>query len=240
MTRMRFWPRPWWQRMSLADLSRKIGVPPQWRQEIWPLFELAALELVGEACGELARDRRRTEHWREAHFSWALYEHLERLCRTRNLAFSPREEQRLLSDEDLQYGTDPRSAPRIDFLLRWHNLDPKVFFGLEAKILVATGVGSYTPAGTIRGYVDEGMRRFVESRYAESLPVGAMLGYVLSGAVAQITGRINARIEELPLPCHEPLVPKPMTTCPADHYESVHPRSKGGEIRLHHLFTLFE
>lgn len=44
-------------------------------------------------------------------------------------------------------------------------------------------------------YVNEGIKRFITEQYAEGLPVGCMLGYVLDGDTAFALGRVHAAIE---------------------------------------------
>lgn len=43
-------------------------------------------------------------------------------------------------------------------------------------------------------YVTDGLNRFVEERYAENLPVGCMLGYVLDGNVSSVCLKIQKAI----------------------------------------------
>lgn len=43
-------------------------------------------------------------------------------------------------------------------------------------------------------YVNEGVKRFITEQYAEGLPVGCMLGYVLDGEMPFALSRINAAI----------------------------------------------
>lgn len=44
-------------------------------------------------------------------------------------------------------------------------------------------------------YVNEGVKRFITEQYAEGLPVGCMLGYVLDGDIEFARGRVHAAIE---------------------------------------------
>lgn len=44
-------------------------------------------------------------------------------------------------------------------------------------------------------YVNEGVKRFITEQYAEGLPVGCMLGYVLDGDTAFALGRVHAAID---------------------------------------------
>lgn len=44
-------------------------------------------------------------------------------------------------------------------------------------------------------YVNEGVKRFITEQYAEGLPVGCMLGYVLDGDTAFALGRVHSAID---------------------------------------------
>jgi len=44
-------------------------------------------------------------------------------------------------------------------------------------------------------YVNDGLKRFVTEQYAEGLPVGCMLGYVLDGDTGFAIGRVHAAID---------------------------------------------
>ena len=226
--------------MSISELSQALGVPPKWRREIWPLFERCALDLIAEGCELLRSDGRRADGWREEHYSWALCDHLSSLCRKKNLSFCPWDERRLLSDEDFARGVHPRESPRIDFVMRWHNVEPSVYFGIEAKVLVTRTIRGYKPWDTVNGYVADGIKRYVDEKYAASLPSGSMVGYVLAGPPAKLVARINKRIKNLPLRYTELLGLRASERVMSEHYESAHPRVSGAEIRLHHLLVVFD
>jgi len=227
------------QTMSISRLSQELGAPPKWREELWPLMEESALELIQEACLLLKSYPERDTHWRERHYSLALFFNLIRLCESRDLPFVPMDERSQLSEEDFKAGSDPKKAPQIDLALYWHNLDRAVFFGVEAKVVVMTAVNKYTHSATIRGYVDDGMKRYVDGRYAANLKTGAMVSYVLSGKPSELVPKINDRINILPLPCTQLLIPCPIPAAPKDRYESKHPRERMPEIRLCHIFVVF-
>jgi len=236
------WPKlsPPTYPMSISELSQALGVPPKWREELWPRFEQCALSVVAEGCELLRSDGRRGGHWREPHYSWALRGHLSDLCRSRNLPFYPSDERRLLSDEEFAQGADPKESPRIDFVMHWHNLEPSVYFGIEAKVLVTRAISGYRPWDTVNGYVAGGIKRYVDERYAASLPSGSMVGYVLAGPPAKLVARINKRIKDLPLRYTQLLELCASQRVMSEHYESAHPRVSGVEIRLHHLLVVFD
>jgi hypothetical protein len=221
----------------LAELRSKVGVPPVWRNEVWPLFEQAVLDLIAEGCRRLQSDRRRDASWRERHFSWALNEHLEAICREHDSPLSPRDERRLLDANGFADGDDPDQAPRIDLVVRYHNVPSDVYFGIEAKILVDKCIGNYSPKRTVIEYVEEGMKRYVDDKYASHLPCGAMVGYVLSGKFPELVKEINEAISETKLP-YEQLLKGCNIAGEFHTHDSRHPRSSTS-ICLSHFFVVF-
>lgn len=94
------------------------------------------------------------------------------------------------------FGTLPNGAKfskgKIDiaFLLDWER---ERYIAYECKRLnvVYNGVRS-SLAGP---YVKDGMMRFVTEQYADGLPIGCMLGYVLDGDVAFALGQVHKAIK---------------------------------------------
>jgi hypothetical protein len=125
-------------------------------------------------------------------------------------------------------------------VVRWHYREPEPSFGIEAKILVASKIGSYKPWDTVDDYVAQGMKRFVEGKYGASLPTGAMIAYVLSGTPTEHAVRINERIAILPLACDHPLAIQASELRVAPNYESKYPRDNHDQIHLIHIFIDFE
>ncbi len=52
--------------------------------------------------------------------------------------------------------------------------------------------------GHVKGYVDDGIRRFVTGAYAATESSGAMVGYIQADEPADIVEAINGRIETRP------------------------------------------
>ena len=99
--------------------------------------------------------------------------------------------------------------------------------------------------GSIRSlaaqYVMEGMNRFVTEQYAENLPVGCMLGYVMNGKVLAARSRIYAAIksrENLIGLIKGPVKEKPLGE--AKRFSSLHIRTgSGAEIEIRHALLPF-
>ena len=70
--------------------------------------------------------------------------------------------------------------------------DREKYLAYECKRLNVVRNGKKNTQATL--YVTDGIIRFVEERYAENLPVGCMLGYVLDGDVSSACSKIQNAI----------------------------------------------
>lgn len=90
-------------------------------------------------------------------------------------------------------------------------------------------------------YVKEGVARFVTEQYAEKLPIGCMLGYVLDGNVADAKSRTQAAIKvngRLIALVEDPQDQKPLGT--VERFISRHDRGGSGtEIEVRHALLPF-
>jgi hypothetical protein len=138
------------------------------------------------------------------------------------------------------FGTAPNGAKfskgKIDMavLLDWEH---ERYVAYECKKLNVVHAGGRKSLAT--EYVAKGMMRFMTEQYAEGLPVGCMLGYVLDGDISfakgQVTGAINA---------HGPLA---LAAGPAalvamgsvERFITTHTRAGNTTIELRHAFVPF-
>jgi hypothetical protein len=139
------------------------------------------------------------------------------------------------------FGTHPNGAKfskgKIDVavLLDWEH---ERYIAYECKRLNVTQGGSRSSLAMV--YVMKGMMRFLTEQYAEGLPVGCMLGYVIDGdipfAVKQLGDAIVA---------HQPLglVAGPIKAEPAqciERFMTTHKRTAGTMIELRHALLPFQ
>ena len=226
--------------MALADLLRNVGAPPTWRDIYWPQFEECVLEFVQAGCERLINDQRRSAAWQEDHYTHALCEHLDEIAGARNLPFSPREQAISLSPAELLAAVPLKRARKIDLVVRFHNLPPRVCMAIEAKVVVSRSFRNYRPASTAENYVTQGVARFTTGRYAGDQLSGVMLGYLLSGTSAPIVKAINLAIAEAALPCKRRLSRPRKRKARYPYFISVHPRSSKERITLHHILVPIE
>lgn len=225
--------------MALADLVHVAAGSAEWHDAIWPRFEADVLALIALACQRVRDDARRDPRWQETHYTWALRGHLASLASRSPLPIFVEYDGAVLSEDDFAAGVSPNKAAKIDLVVHLlYQPVSTIYFGVEAKVLAVSSFGGYTAFATVRGYVDRGIQRYVDSKYARSLPAATMIGYVLNGATNDLVQRINERIRSRPIPCDNELEPLAGPVLP-DHHRSSHPREAGGSIRLHHGFITF-
>jgi len=110
------------------------------------------------------------------------------------------------------------------------------YLAYECKRLNVINAGGRSSLATV--YVTQGMMRFLTEQYAEQLPVGCMLGYVLDGDVSFAQERLAAAIAS-----HSPLTvidgPAPLTSIETiERFRTRHTRPAGSQIELRHaLFS---
>ena len=106
------------------------------------------------------------------------------------------------------------------------------YLAYECKRLNIKNSGSRSSLATV--YVTQGMMRFMTEQYAEHLPVGCMLGYVLDGDISFAKGRLTRAITS-----HTPLAlldgPTSFNTIDTiKRFRTRHTRTAGSEIEIRH------
>lgn len=138
------------------------------------------------------------------------------------------------------FGTAPNgmkfSKGKIDIavFLDWER---ERYVAYECKRLNVTHAGKRSSLATV--YVTQGMMRFMTEQYAEQLPVGCMLGYVIDGDVAFAMSQLNNAIA-----AHQPVA---LATGPAAvaaiqsiaRFLTSHNRTVGTTIELRHALLPF-
>lgn len=110
--------------------------------------------------------------------------------------------------------------------------DREKYLAYECKRLNVINGGSRSSLATV--YVTQGMMRFLTEQYAEQLPVGCMLGYVLDSDVPFAQSRITDAIGN-----HIPLAltvgPTPLAGIESiARFFTRHTRPSGSQIELRH------
>lgn len=121
----------------------------------------------------------------------------------------------------------------IAVLFDW---DRERYLAYECKRLNVINGGSRSSLAS--AYVTQGMMRFLTEQYAEHLPVGCMLGYVLDGDVPFASSRIADAIGgHVPLALAEG--PTTLVAIEAiERFQTRHTRPTGSKIELRHaLFS---
>ena len=88
-------------------------------------------------------------------------------------------------------------------------------------------------------YVMEGLRRFITGQYAEGLPVGCMLGYVMDGDVPFARTKVVEELRRKRRDVGFVSVSPPTVTPSAEGFVSDHVRCNGAEIEIRHTMLPF-
>jgi hypothetical protein len=138
------------------------------------------------------------------------------------------------------FGTHPNGAKfskgKIDIAILLDQ-ERERYVAYECKRLNVINGRSRSSLATL--YVTKGMMRFLTEQYAEGLPVGYMLGYVLDGDVPFAMGQISSAIT-----AHEPLnvTSGPNTAASIStisRFLTTHERASGAAIELRHALIPF-
>lgn len=111
------------------------------------------------------------------------------------------------------------------------------YLAYECKRLNVTNSGGRSSLAT--AYVTQGMMRFITEQYAEDLPLGCMLGYVMDGDLGFASTRVKTAIQ-----AHAPLGLQdgpndigPVHALP--RFQTGHLRLRGAEIDIRHALLPF-
>lgn len=111
------------------------------------------------------------------------------------------------------------------------------YLAYECKRLNVVNAGSRSSLAT--AYVTQGMMRFITEQYAEDLPLGCMLGYVMDGDLAFALSRVETAIR-----AHSPLALQdgphdigPIQGVP--RFQTRHLRFGGAQIKIRHALLSF-
>ena len=141
-------------------------------------------------------------------------------------------------DADLE-----KQKGRMDIVFFPPSNDEDIYLCLEAKRLNAVKRGKRESlAGK---YVKEGMRRFVDGKYARFVRHGAMLAYVLDGnidrAIKNVGNNIRKRLSELRMDENGSLIASTIRPDDSRTKETHHRRAREKAVfRIHHLFVAGE
>jgi hypothetical protein len=136
------------------------------------------------------------------------------------------------------FGTDLNGASyskgSIDMavLLDWER---ERYLAYECKRLNV--IGKAGRSSLAMPYVKDGMMRFMTEQYAEALPVGCMLGYVLDGDVPFAVQQVHAAIvaEKAALA----LIAGPTSLAGSERFSTDHQRANKASIVLRHTLLPF-
>jgi hypothetical protein len=120
-------------------------------------------------------------------------------------------------------------------LLDWER---EIYLPYECKRLNVIHSGSRSSLAT--PYVGEGLIRFATEQYAEGLPLGFMLGYVIDGDLSFALKQIHAAIDAQKVPLLLTEGPSPGTVVPGiERFATGHQRASKAQIEVRHVLLPF-
>lgn len=84
------------------------------------------------------------------------------------------------------HGKKPKTSSRLDIKISHRDWDEDSYMTIEAKRI--------NESTLLNKYIEEGMERFLSSKYAKNNNCGFMLGFVISGNESKIIKKINLKI----------------------------------------------
>jgi len=228
---------------------RKVGKPkigePQTEVKLsWPDFVQLVLDLTVQAYQAMREDGIAQQDWEENVFTIRLGEdYIRPIAFEAALRINIRDK---VHTEEMKMGKQKTiSAKEIDLSLFsvWEKDYLKVKFVWEAKRIGDKGSDS-SFGNLISEYVNEAIFRFIRCEYAAGLDDAGILGYVIDGNVENIVFDINRSMSNLrvnpPLPQSNHLTQSEPIRNFKDIYKTYHIRTDSTNIKLHHLFLVFD
>ena len=207
-----------------------VGKPERWVSHFLSIHELilGAIERAWERCRT-----RCTPRTKEDHITRRLVVLIKQDPFVRAAPYCPIISQYELLPKEAEGDVSPKGY--IDIAVLFRPDEDELYLAYECKRL---NVGGQRRRHSLASeYVRQGMMRFVKAQYAQGLPLGAMLGYVMDGdvsfAASSVKGQIQSRSAELF--CGTPLwqdikVPTAFTT---EHHRPSYPI-----VLRHHLLSV--
>lgn len=128
------------------------------------------------------------------------------------------------------------SKGRIDIAVLFDR-ERERYLAYECKRLNVIGISGRSSLAT--AYVTQGMMRFITEQYAEDLPLGCMLGYVMDGDIPFAVSRVEEAIK-----AHSPLAVQDGPSAIASiqtvpRFQTTHHRLIGAPIVMRHALLSF-
>jgi len=172
--------------MSIGGSSGSFGSPTQLAEVIGPRAERRILRIVAAAYETLSGMGRVDNSWDEDRITKDLCTQIALIWRQ----VSPSSVSNLVPMPQFPIHPKPSRrgrAPTIDFVF-WRGYSEEVYFAFECKLVDDSDQSSLSE------YIDEGMNRYIEGKYAIRMPRGGMVGYLFYSQVNATANAINSEM----------------------------------------------
>lgn len=145
-------------------------------------FEDNCIDLIVSAYNVAVAEKKYQTNWLENDFSELLGYYVNKSPLSLEKGITCKTENKLFPESENQEKGFSDKLPRIDFVYIKIWKKQRFHCYMEAKRL------KEKDSGLKRAYIKEGMDRYISEKY----PIGCMLGYLLSGKIAETINGINA------------------------------------------------
>ena len=149
-------------------------------------------EIIEQGYHKYLTDSEKVFSENETTITAGLYDHIPTLVESDDLPFTVIPEFHQYNISIKKGKVNPNKAKRFDLHFTNFNYQPRIKFGVEAKLLAETNTPTKRAAFLIDEYVEvAGMGKFIKGVYEDD---GFMLGYILNGTTEKIVGNINLKV----------------------------------------------
>ena len=149
-------------------------------------------EIIEQSYQNYCNDSEKVFAEDETTITAGLYDHIQTIVEVDDLPFIVIPEFHQYTIPIKKGKTNPNRAKRFDLHFTNFNYNPRIKFGVEAKLLAETNTLTKGASFLIDEYVeDKGMGKYIKGIYEND---GFMLGYILNGKEESIVANINLKV----------------------------------------------
>lgn len=161
-------------------------------EELFESFQVQFVDLIYKAYLRIKTPDPFLDKPDETQISLSLFDAMDMIIEQDNLPCFVVPELHEYTDEIRRGKKSTLTAKRYDLCFQSWSTPKKVKFGVEAKLLIENNSFGKLTTPLINEYVSKkGMGKFIDGIYKNR---GCMVGYIVEGSIANIVGKINARI----------------------------------------------
>ena len=172
----------------------KYGRSTDFIPEVDDIFENACTIILIKAYRNMKNDGNYSLEWKETQFSALLIGYMRNIRENEDLGLRI-DPENYLYDEDILSGIrDPDTSSRIDIRICGSWVNEKIYYGIEAKILIENRAYKKRPHQLRNRYIETGINNFINEKYSKHMNKACIIGYVIQGNSTNIVNYINNKL----------------------------------------------